>query len=105
MAYDSDMNTVFVHKLKPTYINNARTSNYELSGFGETGYMVQINVLSYREAEEDGIHFNLLIEDCRKNPSLSGMVIYGQPVQPGSELQVDPMVNFSFLLELIHGSE
>jgi len=105
MAYDSSMNTVLVHKVKPKYINNVRTAEYEVSGFGETGYLVQCNATTYREASPDGeIRFNLLIDDCRQNPSLCGEVLRGQPIQSGSmKLVVDPIVNFDFLLSLVHG--
>jgi hypothetical protein len=93
MAYDSNMNTILIHKQKPKYVNNVRTAEYETSGFGEIAYMVQANIVTYRENGRDGAPptFSLLIEDCRKNPDLCGQILRG------------PMVNFEFLLGLVHG--
>lgn len=105
MAYDSAMNTVLIHKTKPKYINNIRTGEYEVAGFGETGYLVQCNATTYREQTPDGeIRFGLTIDDCRQNPSLCGQVLRGQPIPSSStKLMVDPLCNFEMLLELVHG--
>lgn len=90
LAYDSDVNTILLHKVKAKYINNIRTGEYETSGFGEIGYLVQANLLMYREDDEAGPQFNAMIQDCRQNPNLSGTVLRG------------PMVDFNFLLSLVH---
>ncbi len=105
LAYDSTMNTILIHKMKPKYINNARTGEYEASGFGEIGYLVQCNATAFRETDPDGItRFNLTIEDCRQNPSIYGTTLRGQPIASGnSDLVIDPMVNLKFLLTLVHG--
>ncbi len=94
LAYDATgMSTVLIHKMKPKYINNVRTSDYELSGFGETTYLVQVNLTAYWEANPDGGQplFSILINDCRQNSKLYGMALHG------------PMVDFGFLLSLVHG--
>lgn len=92
LAYDSDMNTLFIHKMKPKWVNNQRTSEYEVAGFGETGYMVQINLETHAEYSRDGEFpkFSLFIKNCRQNPNVAGMVIQ------------QPMNTFGFLLDLVH---
>lgn len=90
LAYDSRMNTVMIHKMKAKYINNVRTGDYETAGFGEIGYLVQVNLTAYREDDENGPQFNMLIQDCRQNAAISGQVLRG------------PMVDYGFLLNLVH---
>lgn len=92
LAYDSSMNTIYIHKMKPKWVNNQRTSEYELSGFGEMGYLSQVNLITYREDNSDGgaPDFSVLVQDCRQNPNVNGRVLRG------------PMCNFDFLLALVH---
>lgn len=93
LAYDSPMNSVFIHKMKPKYINNARTADYEPSGFGDMEYNSQINIICYREDSQEGSgmpEFSVFVKDCRQNPSLNGTVLRGA------------MCDFSFLLEMVH---
>lgn len=92
LAYDSPMNTLLIHKVKPKYVNNVRTSEYEVSGMGEIGYLVQCNLSTYREDAEDGTSFGLKIMDCRQNAKICGTV-----------LSDFPMNTFDFVLELVHG--
>lgn len=94
LAYDArTMNTVFIHKMKPKWVNNARTNEYEMSGFSEMAYMSQVNLLLYREKsdEEDGAPvFCAYIKDSRHKPSITGRVLRG------------PMCNLNFLTSLVH---
>lgn len=90
VAYDSTVNTVFVHKMKPKWVNNVRTSDYEPSGFSEMDYLSQVNIITYREDRGGGPEFSALIKDCRQNPNISGQVLRG------------PVCNFEFLLGLVH---
>jgi len=92
LAYDSAMNTIFVHKQKPKYVNNARTSEYELAGFGEMGYLSQINLVTYCEPNiaTGKPDFSVYVKNCRHNPDVSGQVLRG------------PLCNFEFLLSLVH---
>ena len=92
LAYDSDMNTVFIHKQKPKWVNNVRTGDYEVAGFSEMGYLSQANLVSYREDSPDGGQpsFSVFIRDCRQNPNINGQVLRG------------PLCNFEFLLALVH---
>ena len=89
-AYDSPMNTIFIHKVKPKWVNNVRTAEYEMAGFGDVRYTVQINLRTERADYPDGKSvFSLVIEDCRHNPAYMNQVV--------------PVTDFTFLLEMIHG--
>jgi hypothetical protein len=69
-------NVIFLHKMKATYINDKRTGQYERSGFGDMGYMVQVNATMKRhDKSEDraATEFVLHVDDCRHNPGLIGM--------------------------------
>ncbi|MBW2622644.1 MAG: AAA family ATPase [Deltaproteobacteria bacterium] len=92
LAYDSTMNTIFIHKMKPKWVNNQRTSEYETAGFNEMDYLTQVNLIMYREDIEGGgmPNFSAFIKDCRQNPKISGTVLRG------------PMVDLGFLLSLVH---
>lgn len=94
LAYDSPMNTIFIHKTKPKYVNNVRTSEYELSGMSEMGYLVQINIETFRndDTESGDPEFGIKVVDSRHSPNLNGDVYTG-----------NPMATFGFLLSLIHG--
>ena len=71
MAFDSPRcNLLLLHKLKPVYINDKRTTDYAPAGFGETGYLVQLKTRVYRE--EGGGEFHIYIEDSRHEPELAG---------------------------------
>lgn len=90
-VYDSPMNAVFIHKVKPIWENNQKTRNFEVAGFSDTGYMVQMNLTALKDRGDDGINFSVLIGDCRKNlKALEGMVLK------------DEMCTFDFLLGLVH---
>jgi hypothetical protein len=91
LAYDSPMNSIFIHKMKPKYVNNARTADYEPSGFGDMEYNSQVNIVMYREQNEDeASEFSAFVKDCRQNKDVNGTVLRG------------PMCNFEFLLGLVH---
>jgi hypothetical protein len=77
-AYDSDKNLILLHKMKPVYVNDKRTAEYDRSGFSDTGFLVQVNAQVYRDSPDDGGTFNLFIKDCRQNPDLAGQVLSGE---------------------------
>lgn len=113
-AYDSPMNTVFIHKLKAVWMNtvdnngklkSTKTNEMELAGFGEMDYAVQINVVHGKEKTENGTVFTLSIGDCRQNPSIEGMQLRGLPIAEGEGRSFDPLLNFDMLLNLVHGDE
>ena len=91
LAYDSDMNTILIHKMKPKYVNDVRTKEYEIKGFSETGYLVQANLITDRENNPDGglPKYSMFVEDCRQNSTLNGTML--------------PVPNFEFLLNVVHG--
>ena len=101
-AYDSSMNTVFIHKMKPVWINNARTKDYEVAGFGEMDYLSQVNLVHYREDIENGTVFTAYIKDCRQKPGLAGTTLRGLPLASGDERTMDPLCNFEMLLAMVH---
>ena len=101
-AYDSDMNTVFIHKMKAVWINNTRTKDYEVAGFSEMDYLSQVNLIHYREDVDDGTVFSVLVKDCRQKPGLAGTVLRGLPLATGDTRTMDPLCNFEFLLSLVH---
>jgi len=76
-AYGYDKNLILLHKMKPKYVNDKRTDDYERAGFGDTGFLVQVNVKSYRYDPEDGGEFSIYIRDCRQNPDLAGEEFVG----------------------------
>jgi hypothetical protein len=109
--YDSDMNWILIHKVKPVWVNDVRTKDYEMAGFSDTGYKVQMKISTFRETYEDDdgekkIRFGITVDDCRNPAWLIGQsyrtVI---PITQDSNLLVDPIVNFEYLLNLVHGEK
>lgn len=86
-AYKYDKNLILLHKMRPVYINDKRVDKYEMSGFSDTGFLVQVNArIRYDKEEEE---FVLKIEDCRHNPYLSGEELSG------------PMCDFEMLKAMV----
>jgi len=69
MAYGFNKNLLLIHKKKPKYVNDKRTSAYERAGFGDTGFLVQCNTDVSRDEEGE---FSIHIRDCRQNPEITG---------------------------------
>ena len=86
-AYDSDKNLILIHKLKPKYVNDKRTDEYEMSGFSGTPYDVQCSVRVWRHRRDvDGdVDFGMTVLKCRPNAEVE------------DEELVQPMSNFAFL--------
>lgn len=103
VAYDSPMNTVFIHKVKPKWVGGNRTSEYEVAGFGDMDYLAQVNLIHYREQTDEGVVFSAYIKDCRQNTSVTGDVLRGMPLDDGEQRTVDPLCNFEMLLSMVHG--
>ncbi len=103
-AYDSPMNTIFIHKAKPKYVDNQRTKEYEVAGFGEMGFMSEVNMTTQAitKDESGAIHFSVLVENCRKHPYVAGTVFESLPVsaERGESID-DPLYNFERLLEAV----
>ena len=94
-AYDSDKNLILIHKQKKEYKNEQWTGHMERAGFGDVGYAVQANVVSWRitaldevygKGREDGYKgFGITVRDCRQQAELAGLEL------------LEPMNAFPFL--------
>jgi hypothetical protein len=83
-AYDTDKNLILIHKQKKEYTGDpgSWTGNMERAGFGDIGYAVQANILSWRitaldeiygKGREDGYKgFGITVRDCRQQAELAG---------------------------------
>ena len=100
-VYKTNKNLILVHKLKAEYLNDKRTGEMERSGFGDTGYLTQVNVRCWRRLEvgkavslnpdgagEEG--FGLTVLECRPNAAVAQM-----------ELET-PLSTFPFLATQIY---
>jgi hypothetical protein len=78
MVYESDKNLVMTHKLSKKWETQADGSKafkgqYERDGFGESQFLVQVNV---RHLKVDS-KFSINIINCRHDPDLDGMDLEG----------------------------
>lgn len=83
-VYNTPANLILLHKLKAEWVDNpvtgkgGRTGQFERAGYSDSGFLVQCNVLAYRERNAEDARgvatgpFHLLIKDCRQNPSAAG---------------------------------
>ena len=80
-VYETPGNLCILHKLKPEWKDNPatgkgnKTGNYERSGFGGTGFLVQVNATAWRD--KDTGTFHITVKDCRQNPSIMGLDLEG----------------------------
>ena len=92
LAIDGTANLILLHKMKAEWLESNgkanKTGRYERLGFGETGFLAQMNAHSWRDL--DGA-FHLTLKDSRHNPDLAGADLSG------------PMLNFDTLLDLVFG--
>jgi hypothetical protein len=88
-AYTYDKTLILTHKMKPQYINDKRTGEYDRAGFGDTGFLVQVNAQVYRYLPQDGGEFAIFVKDCRQEPSLAGEEFTG------------PMCTFPMLASMV----
>lgn len=79
VAYDqSRTNLILLHKMSDEYVNDKTTGNKKRKGFSDTGYLVQVNALCYREILQPVPDcFHMTITDCRQNAELSGIDLSG----------------------------
>jgi hypothetical protein len=75
-AFSSDKNLILIHKLKPRYVNDKRTADYDRAGFSDIGYLVQANIRLFID-EEEGNEFTAWIKDCRHDPALKDELLAG----------------------------
>lgn len=88
-AYRHNKNLILLHKMKLKYVDGKRTDEYERAGFGDTGFLVQVNTKIYRYSPEDGGDFAIYVGNCRQAPEIAGEEFEGD------------MCNFPFLASLI----
>ncbi len=102
IAYDSPMNTIFIHKVKAMWKMVAsssgrssltKTDDFEVSGFSEIDYLVQTNLSMNCVYTDKGPEFSCFVKDCRQNPNVAGTLLEGD------------LCNFNVLLDLVHGEE
>lgn len=74
VAYTSDKNLLLLHKMKPEYVNDKSTGKVLRAGFGEIGFLVQVNIELRRDAELD---FTSTVKDCRQNEGIAGLELVG----------------------------
>lgn len=75
-------NVILLHKVKPVYINDKRTKDYERSGFSDTGFLVQVNATMCRldpdpDESRENVEFSITIDDCRHNTAIMGKTFTG----------------------------
>lgn len=79
-AFDAEKNLILLNKRKKTYKQNAKgedswNGKWERAGFGEIGYIVQVNLNAYQD--EDG-EFAVEVMNSRLQPNLNGEVFSGE---------------------------
>jgi len=89
LAYDSDCNVIFLHKMKQEWIKRKGskrsdpTDNYIRQGFNGMGYLMQVNLeLQWDEDWEKTSDdwedaFSIKVVKCRHNAKLRGEIIEG----------------------------
>lgn len=82
LAYDSQKNVIMIHKMKPVYINDKRTKDYEPAGFSDMKYVMQVNAQTWKDDPEDldegeAKEHHIYIKDCRQNTDIEGLTLDG----------------------------
>ena len=85
-VYKTDKNLILIQKMKAEYVNNNRTGEWEMAGFSDTPFIVQVVVHPFRvdkpmKIDEDTVlekgDFGVRIYESRHNPAANGMVLSG----------------------------
>ena len=85
LAYDSDCNLLITHRLKPEWINDKRTGQFEFSGYKDIPFLVQAHARLWT----DGDGFHLRVGKCRQNAGVVGLEL------------VNELINFSMLASFV----
>ena len=85
LAYDADCNLLLTHRLKPEWINDRRTGQYEFAGFKDIPFLVQAHARLWTDS--DGFH--LRVGKCRQNAGVVGLEL------------VNELINFSMLASFV----
>jgi len=78
LAYESDCNVIFLHKMKEEWLKGKGekranfTGNYVRAGFNGMGYLMQTNLKTLWD-KDDG--FTIEVTKCRQNADLRGEII------------------------------
>lgn len=100
LAYESTMNVVLVHKMKPEWIGGQKTTNLEIIGWSDTEYNTQLNLRPYTVEEKDKkgepvTHFWVKVRNCRMNARMTGKKYYcgkaGDPPSNALERLINEM--------------
>lgn len=73
-AQSSEKNLVMISRLKKQYRDDKWNGRYESRGFGETGFLVHVNVETTQN--EDGVFVSRIV-NCRHDPSANGETFEG----------------------------
>jgi len=77
-GYDSYSNLILLHKTRAEYVNDKTTGKKERAGFNNTGFLVQVNLKTFRVDDDDGgSEYSVKVLDCRQNGQLNGKVYTG----------------------------
>lgn len=74
-------NVIFIHKLKPLWVNGEKTKDFERDGFSGAGFPVMANIrINFvdeddDEAEDGGKYFKLTIRNCRHDYMCNGLTL------------------------------
>jgi hypothetical protein len=86
-VYKTDKNLILLHKVKKEYVDDKFTGELERAGFGDTGYLVQINLLLGWDEDEG---FSMYIRDCRQNMDIAAKKVS------------EPMNSFPYLATMVY---
>ena len=80
-AFDqSTTNLILLHKMANEYVNDKTTGKKQRKGFSDTGYLVQMNAVCWRDPTPNiGVPdcFHMTVMDSRQNPELAGLDVSG----------------------------
>jgi hypothetical protein len=69
---------VLISKVKPLWVDGQRTKLFEVAGFADTGFMVQVRLDAGTRRKEDEEEFYWTVQKCRPNKSVKGMTCAGE---------------------------
>jgi hypothetical protein len=85
-AYASNTNLIITHKVKDEWVANETTGEKIRNGMSETGYLVQLDLTTWRD--EEGFH--ILVDKCRASAELRG------------ETFDEPMNTFPYIASMVY---
>lgn len=92
LAYDSNANVLFSHRLKKEYVNDKATANLELAGWGQMPYEVQVHMRQWKDPKESfPDRFHMTVLKCRLKSGVE---------QEGEDFSGE-MVTFPFIAALL----